>query len=192
MIDGPGTAPPALLASILAEAQAAGLYYGSDARAGALLRTLAASKPGGALLELGTGVGLGAAWMLDGMDARARLTSVDIQPAGGIARRCLGHDTRLELVIADAREFLADLGSRTFDLIFADAPFGKFFDLERALDALAPGGLYVADDMLPEGHDDPQRGPLLEEFETALRARGDLALTGLPWGTGLVVAARRR
>jgi predicted O-methyltransferase YrrM len=191
VIDGAGAPPPALLARITAEAQATGLYYGSDARVGALLRTLAASKPGGALLELGTGLGLGAAWILDGMDARARLTSVDIQEAGGIARRCLGHDTRLELVIADAANFLAGLGSRTFDLIFADAPFGKFFELERALAALAPGGLYVADDMIPEPGD-PERGRLLEQLEAALAACPELALTGLPWGTGLVVAARRR
>ncbi len=124
------------------------------------------------------------------MDTRSRLTSVDNQDAGGIARRCLGHDPRLELVIADAADFLEQLGARTFDLIFADAPFGKFFDLERTLDALAPGGLYVVDDMLPEAHDKGRR-ELLEHHGAALAARRDLVLTGLPWGTGLVVATRR-
>lgn len=185
----PGPLPPAV-ARIAAEARAAGLAYGSDERTGALLRGLAASKPGGALLELGTGLGLGAAWLLDGMDARARLTSVDVQDGGGVARRCLGHDPRLELVVADAADFLERLGSRRFDLIFADAPFGKFFDLERTLDALAPGGLYVVDDMLPEAHDAGRR-ELLEQVAAALRARPDLVLTGLSWGTGLLVATRR-
>jgi predicted O-methyltransferase YrrM len=188
--DGAVSGTPAALARITAAAEAAGLFYGSDARTGALLRTLAASKPGGALLELGTGIGLGAAWLLDGMDARARLTSVDIQEAGGIARRCLGHDARLELVTLDAADFLAGLGARRFDLIFADAPPGKFVDLDRALDALAPGGLYVADDMSAELHG-PERAPQLERLSEALAARGDLLLTGLPWGTGLLVAARR-
>lgn len=188
--DGAVSGVPAALANITEAGEAAGLFYGSDARTGALLRTLAASKPGGALLELGTGIGLGAAWLLDGMDARARLTSVDVQPAGGIAARCLGHDARLELVRQDAAEFLARLGSRRFDLIFADAPPGKFADLDLALDALAPGGLYVADDMAAELFG-PERAAQLERLKAGLAARSDLVLTGLPWGAGLIVAARR-
>jgi predicted O-methyltransferase YrrM/precorrin-2 methylase len=184
------SAAPAAVARITEAAQAAGIYYGSDAQTGAFLRALAASKPGGALLELGTGIGLGAAWLLAGMDARARLTSVDIQEAGGIARRCLSQDTRLELVTGDAAGFLAGVGSRRFDLIFADAPPGKFSDLERALDALAPGGLYVADDMDPAQHD-AERAPLLARLLATLRAREDLAISELRSGTGLLVATRR-
>ncbi len=187
---GAPSAAPAAVARITEAAQAAGIYYGSDAQTGALLRALAASKPGGALLELGTGIGLGAAWLLAGMDARARLTSVDIQEAGGVARRCLSQDTRLELVTGDAAGFLAGVGSRRFDLIFADAPPGKFSDLERALDALAPGGLYVADDMDPAQHD-AERAPLLARLLATLRAREDLAISELRSGTGLLVAARR-
>jgi predicted O-methyltransferase YrrM/precorrin-2 methylase len=181
---------PAAVVRITEAADTAGIYYGSDARTGELLRALAASKPGGALLELGTGIGLGAAWLLAGMDARARLTSVDIQEAGGIARRCLSEDPRLEIVTRDATDFLADLGARRFDLIFADAPPGKFTDVERALDALAPGGLYVADDMDPGQHD-AERAPLLARLLATLRAREDLVLTELRWGTGLLVATRR-
>ena len=41
----------------------------SDVLTGNLLRTLAASKPASAFLELGTGCGLGTSWILDGMDA---------------------------------------------------------------------------------------------------------------------------
>jgi predicted O-methyltransferase YrrM/precorrin-2 methylase len=189
-VDAASQEAPAAVARITGAADAAGIYYGSDARTGELLRALAASKPGGALLELGTGIGLGAAWLLSGMDARARLTSVDIQEAGGIARRCLSHDARLELVTTDATDFLATLGSRRFDLIFADAPPGKFTDLDRALDALAPGGLYIADDMDPDQHD-PERAPLLARLLATLRAREDLVLTELRWGTGLLVATRR-
>jgi predicted O-methyltransferase YrrM len=49
----------------------------SEPKTGAFLAALAASKPGGRLLELGTGTGLGAAWLLAGMDAAARLDTVD-------------------------------------------------------------------------------------------------------------------
>jgi tRNA A58 N-methylase Trm61 len=41
---------------------------------------MAASKPGGRMLETGTGTGVGTCWLLDGMDATARLTTVDIDP----------------------------------------------------------------------------------------------------------------
>ena len=190
MIDGAASGAPAAVARITDAGEAAGIFYGCDARTGALLRTLAASKPGGAILELGTGIGLSAAWLLDGMDARARLTSVDLQEAGGVARRCLGGDARLELLTLDAASFLGGLGARRFDLIFADAPPGKLVLLDEALDALGPGGLYVADDMSPELHG-PERAAELGRLSSTLAARSDFVLTGLAWGSGLVVAARR-
>ena len=39
-------------------------------------------------------------------------------------------------------------GSR-FDLIFADAWAGKFWDFRKAVDLLNKGGIYVIDDLLP-------------------------------------------
>jgi predicted O-methyltransferase YrrM len=52
----------------------------SEADTGALLRFLAASKPGGRMLELGTGTGLATAWLLDGTGRCASLVSVDVDP----------------------------------------------------------------------------------------------------------------
>ena len=49
--------PPAL-AAIQAETVALGFNMASEPQTGALLRALAASKPAGTLLELGTGTGL--------------------------------------------------------------------------------------------------------------------------------------
>jgi predicted O-methyltransferase YrrM len=190
MIDGSGSPAPLLLSVATKEAEASGLFYGSDSRVGALLRTLAASKPGGRFLELGTGLGFGTAWLLHGMDGQARLTTVDVQEAGGVARRCLGQDPRVEFVTMEAGSFLSGLGDRKFDLIFADAPPGKFFDLERAIEALAPGGFYVVDDMIPDPGL-PGRALLLEQVVATLARRSDLIVTGLQWATGVVVAARR-
>ncbi len=48
----------------------------------------------------------------------------------------------------------------------------------------------MADDLSPELHG-PERAPQLERLSAALAARSDLVLTGLPWGSGLIVAARR-
>jgi predicted O-methyltransferase YrrM len=80
-------ARPAAHARIVERSQAIGFSMHSDILTGSLLRTLVASKPAGRVLELGTGCGLGASWLLDGMDAASTLTSVDTDPAAqAIAR----------------------------------------------------------------------------------------------------------
>ena len=56
--------PPAVDA--LAErCERLGFAQSSDPLTGALLRSLAAAKPDGSVLELGTGVGMSTAWLLE-------------------------------------------------------------------------------------------------------------------------------
>ena len=50
----------------------------SDMRTGALLKALAASKPNGRLLELGTGTGLATACLLAGMDSASSLSALTL------------------------------------------------------------------------------------------------------------------
>ena len=163
----------------------------SDVLTGALLRTLAASKPRSALLELGTGCGLGTSWILDGMDASSTLVSVDTDPrVQSIARAELGEDSRLTLLLQDGGEFL-ERCDRRFDLIYADAWPGKYSHLDTALALLNRGGLYIGDDMLPQpswpdGHGAKAAG-LVARFEQL----PGFAVTKLAWSTGLIVAARR-
>jgi len=68
---------PEVIAAIWADTRASGFNMASEPRTCSLLRTLAASKPSARFLELGSGTGLSTAWLLDGMDARSRLTTVD-------------------------------------------------------------------------------------------------------------------
>ena len=68
--------PPAIEA-ILADTRALGFDMASEPRVGAALAALAASKPGGQFLELGTGTGHGTAWLLSGMDATSSLDTVE-------------------------------------------------------------------------------------------------------------------
>ena len=48
--------------------EAHGFDMPSEVLTCSLLKTLAATKPGGKFLELGTGTGLATTWILDGMD----------------------------------------------------------------------------------------------------------------------------
>jgi len=88
---------PTAWRTLSARTRELGFDMPSEPRIGALLRTLAAAKPGGRLLELGTGTGLATACLLDGMDAAAELVSVDTdQEVQAVAREALGHDPRVE------------------------------------------------------------------------------------------------
>jgi predicted O-methyltransferase YrrM len=164
----------------------------SEPLVGTLLRTLAASKPGGNFLELGTGTGIATAWLLDGMDANSTLTSVDSDGAvQQIAGESLGRDERLTLVNSDGLEFLRRQSRATFDLVFADAMPGKYEGLDEALAVVKPGGFYVIDDMLPqsnwpEGH--AAKVPVLIE---KLVANPNFRILPLVWASGVVVAVRR-
>jgi len=164
----------------------------SEPLVGTLLRTLAASKPGGRFLELGTGTGIATAWLLDGMDANSLLTSVDNDGAvQQIAGESLGEDERLTLVTSGGLEFLDAQSPETFDLVFADAMPGKYEGLDQALAVVKPGGFYVIDDMLPqpnwpEGH--AAKVPILLD---RLAGNPDLEMLPMVWASGVVVAVRR-
>ncbi len=185
-------ARPAALDAIERETASVGFTMISESRTGALLRTLAASKPGGAMLELGTGTGASTAWILDGMDSTATLLTVDGEAKFvEIARRHLAHDSRVTFRVGDGASFLRELSGRQFDLIFADTWPGKFDHLEDALALIRPGGLYVIDDLLPQPNwpDDhaPKVAALIDQLERDRR----FALCKLCWSSGIIIATRR-
>jgi predicted O-methyltransferase YrrM len=186
--------PPPVLAAIWQATIAQGFPMASEPLTGSLLRTLAAGKPGGRLLELGTGTGLATAWLLDGMDARARLTSVDNDLAvQRIARDHLGSDPRVQFVLQDGDDFVQAAGAdrAAYDLIFADTWPGKYRLLEETLGLLAPGGLYVIDDMLPQANWSADHAPKVAALIAHLEGRPDLYATKLAWASGLMIAAKR-
>lgn len=180
------------------QTEVSGFTMASDLKTGSLLRTLAASKPKGAFLEIGTGTGLSTAWILDGMDAASELISIDHDPAFlSIARQFLASDNRLTLELADGKSWLLNRYQQRatkqtmFDFIFADSWHGKYFLLEEALALLNPHGLYIIDDMLPqpnwpEGHDKKVSGLLNKLEENPF-----LAITVLDWSTGIVIATKK-
>jgi predicted O-methyltransferase YrrM len=183
--------PPAALAAIQERTERLAFPMPSEPRTGALLRVLAASKPGGRLLELGTGTGLSAAWLLDGMTEDATLITVDVDPGPqAVARELLGHDRRLTIVTEDATAFLRRQTPASFDLIFADAMPGKFECLDDALALLRPGGLYVIDDMLPQANWPEEHAPRVPALIATLAARPDLKIVSMAWSSGVVVAVR--
>ncbi len=172
---------------------AVGFGMASEPLTGALLRTLAAGKPQGRFLELGTGTGVATAWLLDGMDSASTLVTVDSDPAVvAIARRHLGDDARVSFYVGDGNVLLASLaGKGSFDLIFADTWPGKYDHLEDALALLKRGGLYVIDDMLPQPNWPDGHAAKVSVLIRQLEARPDLVLAKMHWATGIIIAAKR-
>jgi predicted O-methyltransferase YrrM len=191
MEDGRIARPPAVLAAIRRDGDAIGFAMASDEKTGALLAALTASKPGGRLLEIGTGTGLGSAWLLSGMDAAARLDTVDSDAkVVAVARRHLGGDGRVTFHVADGAELLASLPRGAFDLIYADSWPGKFTHLEEALALLRVGGIYFIDDLLPQPNWPDGHAPKVPLLIAALEGRTDFRTVKLAWASGLMLAVR--
>jgi predicted O-methyltransferase YrrM len=169
-----------------------GFSMASDLATGSLLRTLAATKPKGNFLELGTGTGLSTSWILDGMDSGSSLVSIDFDEAFlSIARKFLGDDTRLTLELIDGEKWVESNREQTFDFIFADTWHGKYLLLDEVLEMLSPGGLYIVDDMLPQENWPEGHAAKAENFIKKLESMPNLTITKLNWSTGIIIATRK-
>jgi predicted O-methyltransferase YrrM len=185
-------APPRTIPQIQKQTVALKFGMASEPLTGALLRTLAASRPGGRLLELGTGTGLATAWLLDGMDQTSTLTSVDNDSlVQAVALQCLGDDPRLQLMNMNAIDFLRNQTPQSFDLVFADAIPGKYEGLDLALAVVRPGGFYVIDDMLPQTNWPAGHAEKAQVLTERLARQEDFTLVPMVWASGIIVAVRK-
>ena|ERR1700712_1574927 len=163
----------------------------SDLFTGSLLKTLAASKTPGRFLELGTGSGLATAWLLEGMDQRSTLVSIDnSELLMNVARENLS-DPRIEFICTDGYAWLRQYSGDPFDLIFADAMPGKYDLLEETLELLKPAGIYLIDDMLPQANWPDGHAEKAKSFIARLEQRKDLTLTKMNWSTGIIIAVKK-
>jgi predicted O-methyltransferase YrrM len=182
---------PQALAVIQSDTEQIGFPLASEPKTGSLLRGLAASKPGGRFLELGTGTGVGTAWLLAGMDRHSRLVSIDdVDPdVQNVAKRNLGHDARVSFHLGDAAAFLEGV-TEPFDLIYADAWPGKFTHLDRALALLNNGGIYFIDDLLPQPNWPDGHAPRVPALIEDLEGRSGFVTTKMAWASGLMIVVR--
>jgi predicted O-methyltransferase YrrM len=182
---------PAVLDAIEQETARLGFSMASEAKTGALLAALAASKPGARLLELGTGTGIGTAWLLSGMDASARLDTVDSDAAVvEVARAHLGGDARVAFRVEDGARFLERADRAAYDIVYADAWPGKFTHLDAALSCVAPGGIYVIDDLLPQANWPEGHATRVAALLADLERRAGFAVVRLAWASGLMLVVR--
>ena len=162
----------------------------SDRETGSLLRTLCSAKPGGRFLEIGTGTGLSACWMLSGMSADSSLLSIDNdETVSAIAQHHLS-DPKIEFAIGDGLLVLQSLENNSFDLIFADAMPGKYESFDLTVCLLRTGGFCVLDDMLPQSNWPEGHQARVDELMRTIVADTRLTATFLQYSTGLVLCTK--
>ncbi len=170
-----------------------GFTMPSDPYIGTLLKTIITSKPSANILELGTGIGLSLSWMIAGMDDSSKLITIDNDPKLiKIAQKYFEKEEKVKIIHIDGATWIKNYTGEKFDLIFADAWPGKFYELEETLALIKPGGFYIIDDMntqpnWPKGHQ--QKVDLLIE---SLEHRDDFNITKMNWSTGIIIATKKR
>lgn len=182
---------PKILSTIERQSQEIGFTMPSDIYIGTLLKTMIAARPQSRLLELGTGIGLSLAWMVEGMDSRSSLTTIDNDPGLiAIAKENFADDQRVEIICEDGTNWIQNYKGEKFDLIFADAWPGKYSETKEILELLKVGGLYIVDDMSPQTNWPEGHVENVNSLIAYLENREDLTLTKMNWSTGIIIVAK--
>jgi predicted O-methyltransferase YrrM len=170
--------------------------------AGAALSALAAAAGAKAVVEIGTGAGLGSIYLLRGMRPDGVLTTIDVEPEHHRAARETFTEAgvpsnRVRLISGRALDVLPRLTDAAYDLVFCDADKQEYPGyLEQALRLLRPGGTVVFDNAL--WHDRVADPTQRDEDTTAIRDLGrvvreneGLVSALLATGDGLLVAVKK-
>ncbi len=169
---------------------------------GATLRLLAAATGARNVVEVGTGAGVSALYLLGGMAHDGVLTTIDVEGEHQRAAKEAFNEAgiapgRYRLINGSAAEVLPRLRDEAYDLVLVDADKSAYaVYYEQALRLLRPGGIVAFDNAL--WHDrvaDPSQRDadtvVLRELGRSVRDDERLVPALLPVGDGLLVAARR-
>lgn len=172
-------------------AEHAAFTLSCDPGVGALLAVLSAAvPPGGSILELGTGAGVGLAWIVAGVGARTDVKITSVEADAGIAAVAaqLPWPDFVTLEVGDALGVLRRSSRRS--LIFADAPGGKWEGLDHTIEALGDGGVLLVDDMRPPGNASNLHRRKSVEVRERLLTDDRLVSAEIGWSSGVVLCAR--
>jgi len=122
---------------------------------GALLHTLARSCGARRILEIGTAIGYSTLWMATALPADGTLITMEYNAERAARARdhfsTAGYTGQISVIVGDATRFLHKVGG-PFDLIFQDSDKTLYEPmLDRLIELLRPGGLFVADNILWNG-----------------------------------------
>ena len=137
---------PPLVERALALAERFVFERSCSEEAGRLLHVLASQRGRTRVAEIGTGCGVGSAWILAGLAPGVPFLTVELDEGrAATAADLLAEDPNARVLRGDWRELLS--AEAPFDLLFADG--GRSKQHEELVELLAPGGTLVMDDLTP-------------------------------------------
>ena len=159
---------------------------------GALLASLAAASPTDAqIAELGTGAGVGLAWIVYGLGERddASVFTVDTNEELLLTVAAAGWPTYVQFVHDDGAHAVKEFAP--LHLVFADAAGGKIEGLDATIDALAPRAVLLVDDMDLARHVDDGLLEPLAAVRDRILADPSLVAAEVDFASGVIVATKR-
>ena len=170
--------------------------------AGSVLRLLASSIDARNVVEIGTGAGVSALWLLEGMNSYGVLTSVDSEAEHQvIAKEAVAEagisPKRVRLINGKVSEVLDRLTEYAYDIVLISGrPSELEANIESALTLLRQGGLLIIDRALWNNRvaDPSQRDAdtvAVREAVKSIATHAELTGSLIPAGDGLLVAVRR-
>lgn len=170
--------------------------------AGAYLSFLAHLLSAQSVVEVGTGSGVGALWLLDGMLKSGTLTSIDDEMEHSTIARTAFLEaeiapSRFRLITNPVMEVMTKLTDRAYDLvIYRHNAEDLTYAISEAHRILRSGGVFVIDNFFGGGKvaDPAQRDPktvALREAGKALKNDSEnWSISLIPVGDGLLLATK--
>ncbi len=144
-VSAPPELPP-LVSAALSLSGRRGFVSATRNETGRLLATLAASRTG-TLGEVGTGCGVGSAWLRHGATDDTKIVTAESDPQlAQVVKELFADDGRIEVLSAD---WTALIERGPFSLLFVDAREAKLSARDVIAEAVEPGGFVVLDDFTP-------------------------------------------
>ena len=168
---------------------------------GRLLAALTAASGGRSVLEIGTFVGISAAWMEQGLRPGGHIDTLELDE--GVARETtawlasVGLGDRVTVHVGPALETLGRLPDSSYDMCWVDADKTGYPDyLEHAIRLVRPGGMILADNVFGGGdvadHSSTEpRVRALRAYTAAAVARSELLTTVIPIADGIALSVIR-
>ncbi len=170
----------------------------STVAVGNFLKFIAQFSNAKSVVEIGTGSGVGALWLLQGMPADGVLTTIDSEREHSKITRNIFEEadiavTKYRVITGKLIEVVEKLADNAYELVVIRAAVDLFEIVHESYRLLKPGGLLLIDHVLSGGKvaDPTQRDPESIAPRDAIKVIKEddrWASTVIPIGAGLLVA----
>lgn len=175
--------------------------YDTTPAVGSLLRYLTHLIGAHSIVEVGTGAGVSGLWILQSLEQKGLLTSIDDEVENAkLAKQAFDeagiNSARYRLITGNSREIVGKLADSLYDIFVIRSNSDLLENIENAHRALRPGGILVVDRALLAGKvaDPTQRDPETISYKQALKLIKESNENWLPMllpvGDGVLVATK--